>query len=254
MSLKVAFTDIGDRIGQTCVPRKFLRAAQVLRYALHMPDEPPPLGLRERKKRAARRALAEAALRLSVERGVDQVRVEDIAAEVGVSPRTFNNYFSSKEQAVCAFIVQRQERVREALLARPADEPIWSAVKHAVLDQYFRDGEPDRSYVARIRELMGHHGLRGEFFNAHATVEHVLTEALVERTGGDRLHCRLMAAAVESAVRVAFFNWFLSEGDPFMPTVERLLDELAAGMPTLTGTCGATELKTTTPLGEKPLC
>lgn len=220
-----------------------------------MPAESPPLSLRERKKRAARRALAEAALRLAVERGVDQLRVEDIANEVGVSPRTFNNYFSSKEQAVCAFIVQRQGLVREALLARPADEPVWTAVKHAVLEQYFRDGEPDRIYVARIRELMGHQALRGEFLNAHATVEHVLTDALVERTGGDRLHCRLMAAAVESAVRVAFFTWFASEGGPFRPTVEGLLDELAAGMPTLTGTTtGATELKTTTPLGDKTSC
>ncbi len=219
-----------------------------------MPTDPAPLGLRERKKRAARRALADAALRLAVDRGVDQVRVEDIAAEVGVSPRTFNNYFSSKEQAICAFVVQRQERVREALLDRPAGEPLWTAVKAAVLEQYFRDGEPDRTYVARVRALMGHQGLRGEFFKAHAAVEQVLTEALVERTGGDLLHCRLMAAAVESAVRVAFFNWFLTEDAPFGPTIERLLDELAAGMPTLTGTCGATELKTTTSLGEKPLC
>lgn len=200
-----------------------------------MTADPAPLGLRERKKRAARRALGEAARRLALERGVENVRVDDIAAEVGVSPRTFNNYFSSKEQAICAFVVERQERIRDNLLARPADEPLWDAVRNAVLAQYFVEGQPDRAYVAKIRALMDNISVRGEFFLAHATVEHILTEALVERTGGgDRLLCRLMAASVESAVRVAFFNWLMNEEASFGQALNQLFDELQSGMPTLT--------------------
>ena len=219
------------------------------------PEEPPKLTLRERKKREARRALAQAALRLTLERGLENVRVEDIATAVGVSPRTFNNYFSSKEQAVCSMVVDRHEGMREALLARPEGEPLWESVKQAVLEQYSREGEPDRAYVARIRELMGQLMLRGEFLNAHAAVERVLAETIAKRVGGvDHLLCRLMASSVESAVRVAFVNWF-TEGEPLLPTLERLLDELAAGMPTLTGgTEGSPEPNTTTtPLGES-LC
>ncbi|WP_290062880.1 TetR/AcrR family transcriptional regulator [Amycolatopsis solani] len=219
------------------------------------PDEPPPLTLRERKKREARKALAQAALRLTLERGLENVKVEDIATEVGVSPRTFNNYFSSKEQAVCSVVVDRHEGMREALLARPDGEPLWDSVKHAVLEQYSREGEPDRAYVARIRELMGRLMLRGEFLNAHAAVERVLAETIAKRVGGvDHLLCRLMAASVESAVRVAFTNWFTTEGEPFLPILERLLDELSAGMPTLTGGTAAPKPEpTTTPLGES-LC
>ena len=59
-------------------------------------------GLRERKKDETRSALSWAAIQLTVERGFDNVRVEDIAAEAGVSPRTFNNYFSSKGEAIAA--------------------------------------------------------------------------------------------------------------------------------------------------------
>jgi AcrR family transcriptional regulator len=220
------------------------------------PEDPPQLTLRERKKRAARRALAQAAVRLALDRGLENVRVEDIATEVGVSPRTFNNYFSSKEQAVCSVVVDRHEGMREALLARPEGEPLWESVKQAVLDQYSREGEPDRAYVLRIRELMGQLMLRGEFLNAHAAVERVLAETIAKRAGGaDHLLCRLMASSVESAVRVAFVNWFTTEGEPFLPTLERLLDELSAGMPTLTRGTAAPEpnTTTTTPLGD-PLC
>src|SRR5579875_1319527 len=57
-------------------------------------------GLRERKKQATRLALHEAALRLTLERGLDRLTVEDISAAAGVSARTFFNYFPGKEQAI----------------------------------------------------------------------------------------------------------------------------------------------------------
>ena len=47
-------------------------------------------------------AIPMAALRLAVERGLENVTVEDITAEAGVSLRTFGNYFSSKYEAICA--------------------------------------------------------------------------------------------------------------------------------------------------------
>ena len=57
-------------------------------------------GMRERTKLATREALSAAALRLAREHGPQNVRVDDIAEAAGVSPRTYNNYFSSREQAI----------------------------------------------------------------------------------------------------------------------------------------------------------
>jgi AcrR family transcriptional regulator len=78
-------------------------------------------GLRERKKQETRIALSWAAVRLTVERGLANVRIEDIAAEAGVSLRTFRNYFSSKAEAIAAREVDRSLAIAAELRARPAD-------------------------------------------------------------------------------------------------------------------------------------
>lgn len=57
-------------------------------------------GLRERKKAARREALVSASHDLVGRLGLDAVTVEMICEQVGVSPRTFFNYFASKVDAV----------------------------------------------------------------------------------------------------------------------------------------------------------
>ena len=67
-------------------------------------------------------------MRLAVERGLDNVLVEDIAAAADVSTRTFNNYFASKYEAISALMLDRSYRIGEALRARPAGEGLWEAI------------------------------------------------------------------------------------------------------------------------------
>jgi len=75
-------------------------------------------GLRERKKLATRQALSSAALRLAIERGLDNVTIEDITAEADVALRTFRNYFASKYEAVAAIGADRARRIGMSLLER----------------------------------------------------------------------------------------------------------------------------------------
>lgn len=59
--------------------------------------------LRETKKEATRRALADAAASLALSGGSDSVTVGAIAEAAGVSARTFHNYFTSAADALLYF-------------------------------------------------------------------------------------------------------------------------------------------------------
>ncbi|MGV8881005.1 MAG: TetR family transcriptional regulator [Rhodoglobus sp.] len=57
-------------------------------------------GLRERKRLATKRAIQLAVIDLVGERGMDGVTIDEISRVADVSPRTFFNYFPSKEAAL----------------------------------------------------------------------------------------------------------------------------------------------------------
>ncbi|MEO8529125.1 MAG: TetR family transcriptional regulator [Pseudolysinimonas sp.] len=63
-------------------------------------DAPEELGLRERKRVATRQAILRAALQVVRERGLDNATVDEISRVADISPRTFFNYFPSKEEAI----------------------------------------------------------------------------------------------------------------------------------------------------------
>ena len=193
----------------------------------------PPSGLRERKKAATRQALSLAALRLAVERGLDHVLVEDIAAEVDVSPRTFNNYFGSKYEAICGLAVDRAMRIGAELRKRSADEPLWEAVTHAVVQQYAgADEKSDKEWRRGVRLVTSAPELRGEYLKAQSAMQMALAEAITERTAADEgdLSPRIMAAAVTAASEVALDHWLHAKKDvALVPLLKLAFRQLAHG-------------------------
>lgn len=55
---------------------------------------------RERKKRLTRQRIVMAAIRLFEEQGYEQTTVAQIAAAADVDPKTFSNYFRSKDEVL----------------------------------------------------------------------------------------------------------------------------------------------------------
>lgn len=112
-----------------------------------------PLGLRERKKQQTRQALERAAFDLFAQQGYVETTVEDIAAAADVSRASFFRYFGSKEDVLAADDDLRREQFMAALISRPADEPVLTAVRAAIAE-YLAGGRADNrnsTYTKVIR-------------------------------------------------------------------------------------------------------
>ncbi len=175
-------------------------------------DAREDLGLRERKKRATRRALGWAAVRLAAERGLERVRVEEIAAAADVSPRTFNNYFASKEAAIVSLAVEPAALVAPALRRRPVDESMADALCSAFVDGYAPVARQDRRALQGLRLTASAPSLVGEYLKALVACERALAVAISERRGRpvEDMRSEVLATAAFAAARIALRRWVMS--------------------------------------------
>lgn len=171
--------------------------------------------LRERKKKRARADMHRAALELVHEQGLAKVTVDAIAERAGVSPRTFFNYWPSKEAAVVGISPDAGENLARAVEERPSSESLMASLE--ALTRTYLDslsGADDlrdlRRQVMQAEPIIAHISHR-----AFADVEGRLIEALtarVEATGLDSESAREQATVVgmlgmalaRSAVTLAF--------------------------------------------------
>jgi AcrR family transcriptional regulator len=89
-------------------------------------------GLRKVTRRAVRAQVAAAAAELFAEQGFENTTVDQIAAAVGMSPRSVFRYFATKEDMVVGELIQLGEQLTAVLRERPADEPVWTALRIAL--------------------------------------------------------------------------------------------------------------------------
>jgi AcrR family transcriptional regulator len=204
---------------EVCGSRKVARhAIYALLPCVAVSPDPSDLGLRERKKQETRAALTWAAVRLSIERGLENVLVDDIAAAAGVSARTFNNYFSSKAEAVAARHVDRLRAMAASLLGRDPEEPLWEAIGAVVVAQFAgghaQEGPPDSRWVAGVKLMTSEPAVQAELLRGGRAAERELAIVIAQRIGvaPEGLYPQLAAAATGAAVQVALEQWL--RGDP----------------------------------------
>jgi AcrR family transcriptional regulator len=191
-------------------------------------------GLRERRKRLTAAELESAAFRLFGERGFDSVTVDDIAAEADVSRRTFFRYFASKEDVLLADHLVQLARLREAMAARPTDEPVLTALRNAVLTLTSDFEERKEAIILRGRIMRDTPSLQARSLVHQKAWEDAIQEMVADRLGVDPvgdLRPGVVAATALAAMRVAFTNWLSAgaKGDVIALTTEAL-DLLDGGL------------------------
>ncbi|MYW93680.1 TetR family transcriptional regulator [Amycolatopsis rubida] len=164
-----------------------------------MTSAPVP-GRRERKKAATRQALADAALRMFLERGYDQVTVREIADAADVSTTTLMKHFPTKE----ALVFDREPEVDEALVSAVRDRPEGTSVLEALRAHiHVRATSGIRAEAEPLLRLVRETPALAEYWHkmwmGH---EHTLSRVITEETGApeDDPRCAVLAHfALETA-------------------------------------------------------
>lgn len=163
-----------------------------------MPEfEPPPQGLRERKKIQTRLAIRRAAFELFDTQGYADTTVDQIAEAADVSPRTLYRYFGVKEALLLSD--DQISPIVQAFIDAPADLTIVDAYRHAAAS-VFGNLTPEEREVAAAGQRMMYEipEARGLIYSEYIRLIELITDALKSRPDGpaDHLERRVIAGAI----------------------------------------------------------
>jgi AcrR family transcriptional regulator len=175
-------------------------------------------GLRERKKRQTREAIAAAAMELFLARGFDDVTIADVAGAAGVSRKTIFNYFPAKEDLVFHEGRERRAALIEAIRSRPAGEPLIAPFRRTTIEYLDRveHGSVD-ALVAVPRLVAASPALRSRLAIGWEKEAAELAPVIAEETGaavGDLLAmvvARTLAWTHRLTFRAAFMRLLAGE-------------------------------------------
>ncbi|HEX6451192.1 MAG TPA: TetR family transcriptional regulator [Trebonia sp.] len=210
----------------------------------HTPCTEPPASLRERKKLATRRLLSRVALDLVAERGLVNVTVEDIAESAEVSPRTFFNYFPSKEAALFGGGDDpgRAEELRARIASESPGEPaltvlrtVMSHYAEVITDEFRSLGGDPADWLRRIRVAREDPHVRAAHAAQMSMIERAIGEGLATRLGADPEtdpYPWVLAAAAVGVVRACTGFWASSGGTVSLSElIGQAFQSLACGLP-----------------------
>jgi TetR/AcrR family transcriptional regulator, regulator of mycofactocin system len=186
---------------------------------------------RGRPPSTSRRELRLIALRLFASAGFDSTTIEQIAAEAGVSERTFFRYFTTKASVLWTEFETEVETIRSTLAAVPADVPLMDAIRGAVVaaNHYHADDVPEmRLRMHLIATVPALSFSAAEHYEAW---ERAISEFAGRRLGqpADSLYPLTIGRAVLAACRAAYDRWSARADDDLTTYLDAALSALASG-------------------------
>jgi TetR/AcrR family transcriptional regulator, regulator of mycofactocin system len=190
------------------------------------------LQLREKRSEMMISELEAVALRLFEERGFGDVTVDEIASEAHISARTFYRYFPGKEDVLQLQIDRRSAALREALSARPLDEPPLHSLRLALEEVLAaEDTALLRRWIAVVAATPA--VLKGVLGGIQLKGQRVIAEFFGTRLGApsDALVPTMLAAAAGGVIQAAQTQWYFRGGD-LATAISEGLDVLERGIGT----------------------
>lgn len=169
-------------------------------------------GLRERKRRQTRKAIAETGLRLFLKNGYDETTLDEIAATVDIARRTFFSYFESKEELV---LTGADTGFSEALRTAFSDVSPKMAPFEALRAELPRLASHfDSKYSIAIEDLMrSSEALRRRRQDVWVILEQNLFEGLRAVWSDEReTALRIVAMVGIGVMRVTLDKWWRERG------------------------------------------
>jgi AcrR family transcriptional regulator len=195
-------------------------------------DDPPAVGLRERKKAKTKAAIREHALRLFREQGYQATTVEQIAGAAEVSPSTFFRYFPTKEDVVLTD--DYDPLIVAAFRVQPAGLSPVAALRDA-MREVFAGMPAEQMELERERQalVMSEPELRAGALDGLGATIQLVAEVVAERVGRrpDELAVRTFAGAVLGVLLACLFAAAEDPGVDIFRRIDEGLAHLEAGLP-----------------------
>lgn len=173
------------------------------------------------------------ALRLFTERGYDEVTIDDLAAEAGISKRTFHRYFPAKAAVLWQGFDDEVAELRRVLDSTPPERPTLTAIRDAVVavNRHRPEDQPDLR--ARLDLIVHSPQIRAAAGERYEAWEQAVTAFVRGRhPDADPLLAPSVGRSTLAVCRTAFELW-LDRGDLVLTDLlANAIDQLAAGFAT----------------------
>jgi AcrR family transcriptional regulator len=145
------------------------------------------LGRRERRRIETRKALSDAALKLFLERGFDQVTMAEIADEADVAVATlFNHVPDGKEALIFDEGEERRDGLVSAVLERPPGRSILDALEgFLAMRGTFREGDASPEFERTLQLIVTTPALREYQRRLWVNCQPALAAAIASESGRD---------------------------------------------------------------------
>lgn len=164
-------------------------------------------GLRERKRRETLQRITEAGIRLFVAKGYDATTLDEIAAEAGISRRTFFYYFKSKDEILLSMQSGFGEVIAAALREAPANCRPLDAARYALVK--VASGFQPEEMLVLDRLMRSNPAVQARKQASYVQQEEALFAALRERWPAPERQTalRLVAMLAIGASRLTIETW-----------------------------------------------